>query len=47
MISGVIDWGDARIGDSAFDFVGLLAGCDADVVEQALAAYTGALDATF
>jgi aminoglycoside 2''-phosphotransferase len=46
-LSGVIDWGDAMIGDPALDFVGLLCDCGVEFVEQALAAYQGELDATF
>jgi aminoglycoside 2''-phosphotransferase len=46
-LSGVIDWGDARLGDPAFDFVGLLAGDKATFAEQTLAAYSGAIDTAF
>jgi aminoglycoside 2''-phosphotransferase len=46
-LSGVIDWGDAAIGDPAIDFVGLLADCGTAFAERVLAAYQGQVDATF
>ncbi len=46
-ISGIIDWGDAAIGDPAIDFVGLLHDCGADFTEQVLDGYRGTVDATF
>jgi aminoglycoside 2''-phosphotransferase len=46
-ISGVIDWGDAAIGDPAIDFVGLLDDCGTDLTERVLAAYAGDIDVTF
>jgi aminoglycoside 2''-phosphotransferase len=46
-IGGIIDWGDAAIGDPALDFVGLLHDCGADFTERVLAGYRGAVDATF
>ena len=45
-IIGVIDWGDASIGDPAIDFTGLLADYGRDFVEQVLAHYEGEVDAT-
>lgn len=46
-IAGVIDWGDAAIGDPALDFVGLWAGCGRDFAERVAADYAGDLDETF
>jgi aminoglycoside 2''-phosphotransferase len=44
---GVIDWGDARVGDPALDFAGLLASCGADFVSQVLGSYARRLDGRF
>lgn len=44
-VTGVIDWGDARLGDPAFDFVGLYAECGWDFTCAAAAAYDGELGA--
>jgi aminoglycoside 2''-phosphotransferase len=41
---GVIDWGDAQVGDPALDFTGLLASCGAEFVGQVLESYTGPPD---
>jgi aminoglycoside 2''-phosphotransferase len=46
-VTGVIDWGDARLGDPAFDFVGLYAECGWDFTRAAAAAYRGELGATW
>jgi aminoglycoside 2''-phosphotransferase len=42
-LSGVIDWGDAAVGDPALDFVGLFRCCGRDFTEHVLATYRGAL----
>ena len=44
---GVIDWGDARIGDPALDFTGLLASCGADFVRQVMGSYARPVDSRF
>jgi aminoglycoside 2''-phosphotransferase len=44
---GVIDWGDARIGDPALDFTGLLASCGADFVRQVIGSYARLVDSRF
>ena len=44
---GVIDWGDARIGDPALDFTGLLASCSTEFVGQVLESYAVPLDGRF
>lgn len=44
---GIIDWGDACIGDPALDLTGLLFNCGADLASQTLAHYTGKVDETF
>ncbi len=41
-ISGVIDWGDACVGDPALDFTGLFHACGRSFTERVLASYTGA-----
>jgi aminoglycoside 2''-phosphotransferase len=46
-LAGVIDWGDARIGDPALDFTGLLAACGADFVRQVLETYARLVDGRF
>jgi aminoglycoside 2''-phosphotransferase len=46
-ISGIIDWGDAAIGDPAIDFTGLLAAYGEVFVERVLAHYQGAIDESF
>jgi aminoglycoside 2''-phosphotransferase len=46
-LTGVIDWGDAAIGDPALDFVGLLDVFGQEFVERAAARYQGQVDATF
>lgn len=46
-LTGIIDWGDAEIGDPAIDFVGLLHSYGREFVERVLASYQGALGATF
>jgi aminoglycoside 2''-phosphotransferase len=45
-ISGIIDWGDAAIGDPAIDFTGLYAELDQDFMDQVLAHYDLAGDHT-
>jgi aminoglycoside 2''-phosphotransferase len=44
---GVIDWGDACLGDPALDFAGLLDSCGADFVRQALKSYARQVDDRF
>jgi len=44
---GVIDWGDAMLGDPALDFAGLLCQCGETFAERVLARYQGEVDATF
>lgn len=46
-LAGVIDWGDACIGDPALDFTGLLVSCGADFVAQVMESYTKPVDASF
>jgi len=47
MLTGVIDWGDATIGDPALDFVGLLLGYGREFTEQVLSRYQGEEDSFF
>ncbi len=44
---GVIDWGDARVGDPALDFTGLLASWGANFVRQVLESYARPVDGRF
>jgi aminoglycoside phosphotransferase (APT) family kinase protein len=47
-LTGVIDWGDAAIGDPALDFAGFIAGgCPPATVATLLAAYGGQRDGRF
>jgi aminoglycoside 2''-phosphotransferase len=46
-ISGVIDWGDASIGDPAFDFCGFLHSQGRSFVELILQGYRGLIDESF
>ena len=46
-VAGVIDWGDAAIGDPAIDFAGLLLDCGAEFAQAVLAGYEGQVDKTF
>ncbi len=46
-VSGIIDWGDTAIGDSAIDFTGLLAAYGEDFTERVLSHYQGEVDAAF
>lgn len=46
-LTGVIDWGDARAGDPALDFTGLLRAAGPAFADVALAAYPGPVDPTF
>jgi aminoglycoside 2''-phosphotransferase len=46
-LAGIIDWGDAGIGDPALDFVGLLGDYGQAFAEATLAAYLGERDAAF
>jgi aminoglycoside 2''-phosphotransferase len=46
-LSGIIDWGDAEIGDRAIDFAGLLDNYGEDVVERVLAHYHEEIDLSF
>jgi aminoglycoside 2''-phosphotransferase len=45
--TGIIDWGDACIGDPALDFVGLWADCGRSFAEQVAAEYGGEIGAAF
>lgn len=47
VLTGVIDWGDATIGDPAMDFVGLHSGHGRVFTERVLARYQGTVDAAF
>ena len=47
VLTGIIDWGDATIGDPAMDFVGLHNGCGREFTEHVLARYKGTIDAAF
>ena len=47
MITGIIDWGDAAIGDPAIDFTGLLDAYGEDFTERVLSHYQGDMDASF
>jgi aminoglycoside 2''-phosphotransferase len=47
VLTGVIDWGDATIGDPALDFVGLHHGHGREFAERVLAYYRGKVDAAF
>jgi aminoglycoside 2''-phosphotransferase len=47
VLTGIIDWGDATIGDPALDFVGLHSGRGREFTERVLALYQGTLDAAF
>ncbi len=47
VLTGVIDWGDATIGDPALDFVGLHKGHGREFTERVLARYQGIVDAAF
>ncbi len=47
LLTGVIDWGDATIGDPALDFVGLHDGCGRAFTERVLAGYQGMVDVAF
>ncbi len=46
-LTGVLDWGDAAVGDPALDFTGLLADLGAPFAETALAAYSRPIDPAF
>jgi aminoglycoside 2''-phosphotransferase len=46
-VSGVIDWGDASIGDPAFDFCGFLHSQGRGFVERILKDYKGSVDEYF
>lgn len=46
-LSGIIDWGDASIGDPALDFTGLLCDLGREFAERVAASYQGDIDATF
>jgi len=47
ILNGIIDWGDATIGDPTQDFVGLLIGRGKVFTEHVLAHYQGIIDASF
>jgi len=46
-IAGIIDWGDATVGDPAYDFAGLLADYGAEFAGWALASYGQPADPAF
>lgn len=46
-LTGVIDWGDAMIGDPAFDFAGLLDSYGEPFTRRVLGHYGGQIDRTF
>ncbi len=46
-ITGIIDWGDIRIGDPALDFTGIMYDCGIEFTEKVLAAYELPVDETF
>jgi aminoglycoside 2''-phosphotransferase len=46
-VAGIIDWGDAAIGDPAIDLAGLLLDCGAGFAQRVLATYEGEVDRTF
>lgn len=46
-LTGVIDWGDATIGDPALDFVGLQRGRGKEFTERVLKSYKGKVDVEF
>ena len=46
-LTGVIDWGEAVIGDPALDFAGLFDIAGRDATEQVLCEYDGPVDQTF
>jgi aminoglycoside 2''-phosphotransferase len=46
-ICGVIDWGDARLGDPALDFAGLFSMNGERLVDWTLSFYQGPVDETF
>jgi aminoglycoside 2''-phosphotransferase len=47
LLTGVVDWGDATIGDPALDFVGLHRVRGREFTERVLASYQGMIDAAF
>ena len=47
VLTGVIDWGDATIGDPALDFVGVHYGRGREFTERVLTDYQGAMDVAF
>lgn len=46
-ITGIIDWGDAVIGDPAIDFTGIYWDCGEEFTRRVLATYAGKVDGTF
>lgn len=46
-ITGIIDWGDAAIGDPAIDFTGIYWDCGEEFTKQVLVKYGGKVDETF
>jgi aminoglycoside 2''-phosphotransferase len=46
-ITGIIDWGDARLGDAALDFAGLFFLGGEPLVDRTLSFYQGQVDDTF
>jgi aminoglycoside 2''-phosphotransferase len=46
-IAGIIDWGDATVGDPAYDFAGLLADYGTEFAGQVLAGYGRPVDPSF
>jgi aminoglycoside 2''-phosphotransferase len=47
ILTGVIDWGDATIGDPALDFIGLHHGHGREFTKDVLTYYQGKVDAAF
>lgn len=44
---GILDWGDAQMGDPAIDFAALLVDFNLSEIEEILSGYTGPVDANF
>jgi aminoglycoside 2''-phosphotransferase len=47
LLTGIIDWGDATVGDAALDFAGLLYSRGPEFTQQILAMYQHDVDASF
>lgn len=46
-IAGILDWGDAQMGDPAIDFAALAVDFDVGEIEEILSGYSGIVDANF